>query len=219
VQKLSNKDFKWTPDLAYVVGLITTDGNLSKDNRHITMTSSDIEQIKTFKKCLNLSNKIGNTSPSRWSKKPCYRIQFGNIQFYQWLLKIGLSPAKSHIIGVIEIPDKYFRDFLRGHLDGDGSVYTYIDTYNTFKNPKYIYNRLYVKFNSISKIHIEWLKQKIEKISQIKGNLLKPSNNQVVWTLRFPKKKSIKLLSWIYYDPNIPCLSRKKEIAKNFIDT
>jgi len=56
--KLPNRNFKWTPKLAYIIGLLTTDGNLSKDGRHITMRSSDVQLLKTFKKCLNLPYKI-----------------------------------------------------------------------------------------------------------------------------------------------------------------
>jgi hypothetical protein len=44
--KLPEKNFNWTPELAYTIGLLTTDGNLSKDGRHITIRSSDIQIIK-----------------------------------------------------------------------------------------------------------------------------------------------------------------------------
>ena len=36
---------KWTSELAYAVGLLTTDGSLSKDGRHIDLTSKDVEQL------------------------------------------------------------------------------------------------------------------------------------------------------------------------------
>ena len=39
--KLPDIDFKWTPQLAYTIGLLTTDGNLSKDGRHIAMRSKE----------------------------------------------------------------------------------------------------------------------------------------------------------------------------------
>jgi hypothetical protein len=58
--KLPDKDFEWTPDLAYVIGLLATDGNLSKEGRHITMRSSDIQLLKTFRGCLGIPYKIAN---------------------------------------------------------------------------------------------------------------------------------------------------------------
>lgn len=219
--KLPDKDFEWTPELAYAVGLLTTDGNLSKDGRHIIMRSSDLPLLKIFKKCLNLSNKIVRTD-GKWSKKPCYQIQFGDAQFYRWLLKIGLSPGKTYTIGRLKIPDKYFPDFLRGHLDGDGSVWTYVDHYNTHKKPKYIYTRLWVRFLSASQIHIEWIRKNISRLLTINGHLWerrprRSYQTTSIWEIKFAKKDSIKLLSWLYYTPNLPCLERKRKIAEKFI--
>ena len=48
--KLPEIDFEWTPELAYVVGLLTTDGNLSKDGRHIAIKSADLQLLRTIKK-------------------------------------------------------------------------------------------------------------------------------------------------------------------------
>lgn len=220
--KLPNKDFKWTPELAYAIGLLTTDGSLSKDGRHIDFTSKDKGLVELFKKCLCLNNKIGIKNNGNCSKKKYYRIQFGDVVFYRWLQKIGLTPCKTGSLGELEIPDKYFRDFLRGHLDGDGSVYTYKDYYNTFKNPSYTYQRLWTTFLSASEKHISWLRKNIDKFISIKGHFNHqriPRLNQTtnIWKLKFGKNDSIKLLSWLYYSPNIPCLIRKRKIAEKFV--
>jgi hypothetical protein len=170
--KLPEKNFEWTTDLAYAVGLLTTDGSLSKDGRHIIMRSSDIQLLKTFKKCLALTNKITQSKNDGWATKSSYRIQFSKVQLYKWLLKIGLSPAKTYNIGSLNIPDKYFPDFLRGHLEGEGNITSYKDFYNTYKNPKYIYTRIYTVFRSASKPHIMWLRDKITRLCNVKGHVL-----------------------------------------------
>lgn len=220
--KLPNKDFEWTPALAYVVGLLTTDGNLSKDGRHITMRSSDLQLLRTFRDCLNISTQIRQSKNDGWAKKPSYRVQFSNAQFYRWLLKIGLFPAKTYTIKKINVPDKYFRDFLRGHLDGDGSIITYRDYWNTFKDQKYIYTRLWVKFISMSKDHIDWIRRSIFKLLSIRGHKSQGKIYQLhqsagIWQLKFAKKESIQLLSWLYYHSDVPCLIRKRKIAEKFI--
>jgi len=126
-QKNKNYKIKWFPNFFYAIGLLTTDGNLSKDGRHLGFTSKDIQLAKTFKKCLDLTNvKIG-TKTSGSADKRYPRIQFSNIKLYQRLLKIGLTPNKSKTISKLKIPNKYFFDFLRGHFDGDGSCYSYWD--------------------------------------------------------------------------------------------
>ena len=220
--KLPDKNFKWTPEITYVIGLITTDGCLSGDGRHIIIRSSDIQLLRTVKKCLNLQNKIGKTSNNGWAKRPSYRIQFGNIQFYKWLNKIGLTPRKTYTIGSLKIPDKYFPDFLRGHLDGDGSVWSYKDYYNTYKKSSYIYDRLWVRFISASEKHMKWLRNNISRLLSIKGHEFERKPQQLyqttsIWELKFAKKDSIKLLSWIYYNQNVPCLKRKRKVAEKFI--
>ncbi len=220
--KFPDKDFVWSPELAYAVGLIATDGNLSKDGRHIAMRSSDYDQLENFKKCLNLENKIGAPKVSGpYSKRICYRLQFGDVQFYRWLVNIGLSPSKTYTIGPLQIPDEFFRDFLRGHLDGDGTIVSYQDCYNAFKNPSYVYTRLFVRFISVSQIHIEWIRSVVQKLTGLHGDLFevrsKNKNRVSIWQLKYMKKESIKLLSWLYYSPNLPCLERKRQKADGIL--
>jgi len=213
--KLPDKNFSWTPKLAYIIGLLVTDGCLSNDGRHIIMRSSETKLLNTFKKCLNLKNKIGKT---RNGDIISYRVQFGDVQFYRWLLKISLFPAKTYTIGKINIPDKYFRDFLRGHLDGDGNIQSYLDKHNSYRGRNYTANRLFIRFISASKTHICWLYKKIQGIAHVKGALIinkpKKISNVPIWEIKFAKKESIKLLKFIYYKENLPCLKRKRTLAE-----
>lgn len=39
---------KWSPEFAYAIGLLVTDGNLSPDGRHLNFTSKDRELAETF---------------------------------------------------------------------------------------------------------------------------------------------------------------------------
>jgi len=119
---LKSKLIKWNPEIAYAVGLIATDGSLSSDGRHLILVSKDISLLKTFKKCLGLKNKIGLRRSGYTGRKNCHHVQFGNVILYKWLLNIGLMPNKTKIIGALRIPNQYFFDFLRGHLDGDGCI-------------------------------------------------------------------------------------------------
>jgi len=99
---------RWDNNLAYVVGLITTDGNLSKDGRHLDFTSKDRDLVETFANLLNLDNKI-NFKKSTFNKNGIYyHIQFGNVKFYRFLEVIGLTPNKSKTIGNLLIPSYYF---------------------------------------------------------------------------------------------------------------
>jgi hypothetical protein len=172
--------------------------------------------------CLNKNNSITLNPFSKRTKKQSYKFQFGDVNFYDFLTKIGLHPNKSLTINKITIPNKYFRDFLRGHLDGDESIIFYKDRYNTHLNPKYIYDRLFVYFTSASEKHIKWIQKTIIKLKKIHGNIdcLKYKNkktNNPIYRLKFSTKEAKIVLNWIYYKPNLPCLLRKYLIAKPFL--
>lgn len=125
------------------------------------------ELLETFRSCLDLNNTIAQSVNDGYAKKPSYRVQFGNAKFYRWLLQIGLTPAKTYTIGEIKVPNQYFPDFLRGHLDGDGTVLVYQDNYNNYKSRMYTNQRLYVKFISVSENHIRWLHKKIKLLARM----------------------------------------------------
>lgn len=192
----------WSANLAYVVGLITTDGSLSKDKRHINLTSKDIEQINNFKNILNLKNKIGEKVGSYGGSNTCYYIQFGNVKFYRFLIGIGLMANKTKKLHRLDIPDNYFSDFLRGHLDGDGYTNSYWD-----KRWKSSF-MLYTGFVSASKRHLEWLQSKILDLFDISGKI--NFNGKSTYHLVYAKKASVKLISKMYYSDKVICLSRKR---------
>lgn len=193
---------EWSNNLAYVVGLITTDGSLSKDGRHINLTSKDLEQIQNFAKILNLKNKIGIKSGSYGNQKKYYNFQFGDVKFYRFLLSIGLHPNKTKTLGKIDIPERYFADFLRGHLDGDGYTYSYWD--RRWKSSF----MLYTGFTSASREHLLWIKQKISELYGIQGAL--KYNGRSTYQLKYAKKSSISLIGKLYYHSKVVCLKRKK---------
>ncbi|MFC1807551.1 hypothetical protein ACFL0T_04205 [Candidatus Omnitrophota bacterium] len=197
----------WSNDIAYIVGLITTDGNLSSDGRHIDFTSKDIELINTFKQCMSLNNKIGYKQCG-YRKIKCPRIQFGNIKFYNWLISIGLSTKKSKTLESLRIPKKYMSDFLRGHIDGDGSVRAYQD--KVYKNSE----RLYTIFNSASLKHLNWIHESISSLYALNGKLRSGTR---IWQLVYAKKESILLLNKLYYNKDVPCLKRKRDQVKKYL--
>lgn len=183
---------RWSKGLAYVIGLITTDGNLSSDKRHLAFVSKDIEQIILFAKILKLKNKI---SPHQSSYNPSgkyFHIQFSNVGLYRFLTDLGLSPNKSHTIGELKIPPKYFTDFLRGHLDGDGNI-------SIVKHPESCHPQLRLRFCSASIKHLRWLKIRIAHMYDINGGFISKSVQNAQY-LTYSTADAKRLLEFIYYD-------------------
>jgi LAGLIDADG-like domain len=207
--------FEWTADLAYVVGLIATDGCLSRDGRHLSITSKDRDLLETARRCLGVTAGItAITNP-----RPCHRLQWADVLLHRWLTDIGLMPAKSLRLGPLRVPDEWFRDFLRGCIDGDGSIVTYIDRYHTDKNPSYVYTRVYVSVVSASRVFIDWIRASTRRLARISGDLAvrtSPARSDL-WRLRYAKRESLELLRWIYYAPDVACLQRKCDRAAPFL--
>ncbi len=194
---------KWSPEFAYAIGLITTDGNLSPDRRHLNFTSKDRELVELFKHCLGIANSIGKKSRGYEKEKKYFVIQFGDVNFYKFLIKIGLSPNKSKTLEKIKIPKKFLFDFLRGHLDGDGTFHSYWDP--RWKS-SYMF---YTIFISASRNHVNWLREAIFNLVKIKGHITKNINNSI-FQLKYAKAESLKLLPKLYYHRDVVCLSRKR---------
>ena len=192
---------KWSTKFAYAIGLITTDGNLSKDGRHINFTSKDRDLAELYTRCLDINNKIGRKARGYSKEKKYSVVQFGDVLFYVFLLRIGLSQNKSKTLGKLKIPNKYFFDFLRGHFDGDGCFYSYWD-------PRWRSSFMfYTTFLSASKNHVDWLQEEIYKRLKIKGHITKAKSDSV-FCLKYAKSDSMKLLPKLYKNKKI-LLKRK----------
>ncbi|MCX6739660.1 MAG: LAGLIDADG family homing endonuclease [Candidatus Parcubacteria bacterium] len=208
MKPLSNVKNSWSPDFAYVIGLMATDGNLSPDGRHLHFTSKDLELAALFKRILGLSNKIGRKSRGDGGDKKYFVVQFGDINFYRFLLSIGLMPNKSKILGSLKIPDKYFKDFLRGCIDGDGNIHC-------FKHPESQFPQLRVRIASASNQFLIWLKAGNAKILKLAGGWIEKGKG--VNILCYGSKDSLRLLKNIYKDKASPYLRRKFLKAEPFM--
>lgn len=207
MKPLGKIQLKWSSKLAYVVGLITSDGSLSIDGRHINFTSTDFDLIQLFCEYLGLKNKIGIKTGQYAGSKTCYVVQFGDVLFYRWLLVVGLMPNKSKVINKLLIPKEYFYDFLRGCIDGDGSI-------GAFVHPESRHLQLRVRLVSASGPFLEWVRS-ITRTDQIKGYITLPGKR--VGVLTYAIQDSTKLLNLLYY-PGFPkSLNRKYEKAKIFL--
>lgn len=190
----------WNNNLAYAIGLITADGCLNKDGRHIWLSSRDLQLIETFKKSLCLSNKIGKYARGGEKEKRYYYITFGDIYFYKFLNSIGLTPAKSKTIKYVGVPRLYFSDFLRGLFDGDGSFYTFQDRRwpNSFS--------FKLSLASASLDFLIWLRSILTQYYGVKGYMHKGAG---IWNLEYVKGDTKKLFWDMYNNKNALRLERK----------
>lgn len=199
---------EWSENLGYIVGLFASDGSLSKDGRHLNFTSKDLDLVETIRALMSLKNKIGKKSRGGSKEKKYYQLQFGDIHFYEFLVSIGLRKKKSLTLGPLLIPDIYFRDFLRGCIDGDGSI-------DSFQHPESSSPQIRVRLCSASPRFLPWMLLSIRKTLGISGGWI--VKNRHMYVLCFGKSDSLLLLSQIYYKEGLPSLRRKRKVAMQFL--
>lgn len=203
-------DTTWTHEFAYALGLLTSDGNLSPDGRHINLTSLDKEIPEHARSILKLDNKIGKKSRGGSDLKKYYVLQFGSKQFYAFLLKIGLTPAKSRTLHWVNIPDRFFADFVRGCFDGDGNI-------SETAHPESSLLQLRVRFSSASPKFLMWLLRQHRRILNTSGGWIYNDKKKSVGMLCFGKKDSIEILRQMYLHKSGFYLRRKFAIAEKYL--
>lgn len=196
---------RWCINFAYAIGLIATDGYLSIDGRHIAFTTKDKELATLFKNCLGINNKISKKGRGYTNEKKYYLVQFGDTTFYEFLVSIGITNKKSKTIGQVTVPDKFFIDFLRGCLDGDGNI-------SVFNHPESKHKQLKVRFTSASKKFLSWIHLKIKEKYKIDSGHIYTDKIKSVSTLSYAKSDGGKILKLMYHRKYIPFLKRKKDI-------
>lgn len=195
------------PHLWYLIGLITSDGCLSSDGRHIDITAKDYSFLDTLRRKIGFKNKVGMKNKGRINE--AYHIQLSNKNLYDFLLSIGLSPSKSLIQREVVVPERYFIDFCRGVIDGDGNIRRWEHSSNKVEQWS-------LRIYSPSLLFLEWLRIKIRQHLAVKGNIHheKGRGRRVdLYILKYGKLAAKEILRNCYYEGAI-ALDRKARLAK-----
>lgn len=128
-------------DKAYWLGFIYADGYITSasDKIGITLSYEDKEHLELFSKCISSTYPIKEYiqySGFSVGNKFC-RILISSRKMKQDLKDKGVSENKTTIIkfpSEKQVPRNLLNHFIRGYLDGDGSITTHSKTKNNKKN-------------------------------------------------------------------------------------
>lgn len=206
-----NEEFflKETPQSAYVLGWIYSDGMLRKNRYQFKISSNDVESIKLLKRLMESSHKIYKYL-RKDRKFPNYSLVIDSKSLYKQLLNWGLVPNKSKII-TMPFLKKYMQFFLRGYFEGDGSVW--IENMPNKLRTKF-YKRIRISFTSGSKIFLEELNNLLAK--RLSLRVYKVRINHTAFSLDYASKDALKILNFLYTDNSDMSMPRKLNTYRNF---
>jgi hypothetical protein len=190
----------WTEDSGYVLGYIYADGNTQNNPGRsrwaltITASEKDVDHLDRVRQLLQV------TKPLLYSAKTrSCRMIISNRALVEKLIGIGVNPRKSLVVEFPRIPNVYLRHFIRGVVDGDGSV-----SYFNRKRSPYFEIRIF----SGSRRFLVGASQAIETVTTISANVQHSHGNTYV--IRYSSSRGERLGAWLYDDAHI-FLERKHQ--------
>lgn len=119
-----------SPEKSYFLGLMFTDGYVARDKKEERAPQIGIQLKESDKEILELlKNEINSNSSLRYEKRKnrnnsgTFCLSFRSKKMAEDLSKYNIVPNKTYLVTQLIIPDQYDIDFLRGIIDGDGSIY------------------------------------------------------------------------------------------------
>lgn len=198
---------------AYLLGFLYADGYISKDGRiGILLNKKDQEIIELMHKYIAPNSTIKYLNYQNFKRDPQVKLRFKSKQLYKKLQEFGFTTDKTHIDCDIlnKIPEEFKRHFIRGYLDGDGSIR--YDEHISKLNP----NKKWISIGLVFCNGVPNILYEIQDYFKgIKGTIRKYSS---WYTLEYYTKESIiKIYSKLYLNCNY-YLKRKYEKAINSIN-
>ncbi len=192
-------EFVWSEKTAYLLGLVASDGCLSKDNRRITVASKDQEVKELVRACVPQPLPIHVYHASK-GKFKWLDISFTWARFRNIAEDCGIKPRKSLTMQALGIPGEWFVPFLRGMIDGDGHVGWH--------------KGLRISVYAGSKPFLNWLSEGIELVTGIPSRVT--LKNGGCFSIAFHGRRA-RIVADIVWSQNTQSLTRKNPFLRRLI--
>lgn len=192
-----------TEEKAYWLGFIAADGNLHASVKNkpinriqINLKKDDKNHLEKFQRAIKsnyiLNEKVVNNSSVVQLKINCTKM-------CNDLIAKNITPKKSLIVTMPELPQHLVRHYIRGYFDGDGNIKNFYD-----KNNRHRYN-----FNIVG--GIDMLEQ-IQQHIPCSTSIYKLKRVNEIFSLETTKKNNIIIIYNYLYNNATIYLERKKDI-------
>ena len=193
---------RWSSEMAYVLGFILADGCIIEgtykgysDSLKLGVHKKDIDILEKIKQQFTSEHKIS-------LGKEAAHLGIASQIIVDDLKKLSIGYRKSLRENIPNVPKKYVRDFIRGIVDGDGSIHFDKRNYPTLsvcggKNTiTFLQNHFMSKFNIYSKI-----------------TGVKKEHGQFLFYIAYRANSAKTLIKYLYENATL-YLERKFKLAK-----
>ena len=113
-----NEDFFkiWTHEMAWVLGLLVTDGHVNKKFHSIYFAQKEERILQLIARFMEADYILASKDPTK--STPTLIINSKEIK--EDLAALGIGANKSFTVPFPDVPDEYLPSFVRGVIDGDG---------------------------------------------------------------------------------------------------
>jgi hypothetical protein len=174
----------------WLIGLLAADGWINKDRYIGIAQSGDVGKdiIEEVKRVLEYD---GPTYEKNTIGSKSYSINITSNEIVNDLLKFNIIPNKSLVYKLPDLSDKELINYLRGYIDGDGSVGVY-DNGNGYE------------YLVLSFVGTKEFIEKCGKLIPVKYSGIRDlGRSENCWEVRWYGKQAIEFGNWIYYDKNL----------------
>lgn len=183
-----------TEQKAYFLGLMFSDGSVSRTQFYLKMIDYDI--VYKFKVALESDVEIITRNDNVPTHNTSYILLISSKRMCDVLSSWGCTPNKTRTIRFPNIEAKFYPHFIRGFFDGDGCIGLDAKIYHC-----------YFDIVSASKLFLEDIRPIITENAITDGRIQKEKNYNI-WHLRYNGHQIIKILDWLYKDATV-YLNRK----------
>lgn len=209
----------------YLLGAFITDGNvyIYRDGKSAktSLSSKDIDWLRAINKFICDDDLISIKKNGQGT------LGMFDPTIADLLINSGCHPRKSLTVRLPNVPDKYLRDFLRGCIDGDGSI---SQRKAKVKRPygTYHYDVSSCYLCSASKSFLLDISKELHKLGfkhyfitlkpktrKIRGEIIK--SVRPMYRLLFNNNDCKKFLQWIYYPDHAIAMQRKATLSQAIV--
>lgn len=186
----------------WLLGLMASDGSII-NNKYITLSQSGKEGYKLI---LYINKLLANENEIRVAKtnnENSYSLYFSSPKILEVMKQYNIVSNKTLIYSMPYIPEKFLKDFIRGYIDGDGSI----GIYDNGKGSIYL---------CVSFVGTKEFIEECQRLIPIKTNVRKHSLSSV-YEIRWYGQNAIDFCNWCFEFENL-YKSYKYYIFKKFVE-